>query len=260
MSRAGAIAILAVWLAPAGRADSFSQTFEDFTIPMPVRPGDTLLLGIVGGWERWDNPARCIRSTALHFKRLHRADLHVETVENHKLALAEQLVRRAFDFNRDGTLSAAEAAQARVVVFGQSLGGRATLVFTRTLHQMGVAVPLAVMVDAFGRDSYEFPPNVAAAANFYQRDHLFIKGAPHIAARRVLANDQYHYPGRLFSAHRAMEDDPAVWARVRALLTSAVAPPGESRRPHQEASTDPAGGTPAQRHPRSWLAAPIHQL
>jgi hypothetical protein len=223
---------------------------------MPVRPGDTLLLGIVGGWERWDNPVRCIRATAIHFKRQHRPSLHVETVENHKLHLAGELVRRAFDFNRDGTLSKQEAARARVIVFGQSLGGRATVVFTRTLNDMGIAVPLAVIVDAYGRDSYEFPPNVAAAANFYQRDHIVIKGAPQIRAHRVLANQQYHYPGGLFSAHDAMEEDPAVWTRVRELLTSAVAPPAGSPHPLPAASTAPSTGTPAQTRPQSSPAAP----
>ena len=247
---------LVATLAPATRADSLSQTFDDFTIPMPVRPGDTLMLGIVGGWERWDNPVRCIRSTAIHFKRLRRPDLHVETVENHKLYLAEELVRRAFDFNRDGTLSPEEAAQARVIVFGQSLGGRATMVFTRTLNDMGIAVPLALIVDAYGHDSYEFPPNVATAANFYQRDHMVIKGAPQIRANRVLVNEQYHYPGRLFSAHDVMEYDPALWTRVRELLTSAVEPPAGSPRPPQAASTTPSAGTTVQTRRSSLPAAP----
>jgi hypothetical protein len=250
-----AVCALVVIVVSAGRADSFSQTFDDFTIPMPVRPGDTLLLGIVGGWERWDNPVRCIRSMAIEFKRQRRADLHVETVENHKLHLAEELVRRAFDFDRDGVLSPEEAAQARVVVFGQSLGGRATVVFTRTLYQMGIAVPLAVIVDAYGPDSYEFPPNVAAAANFYQRDHAFIKGAPRIRANRVLANQQFHYPGKLFSAHDVMEYDPAVWTRVRELLTSATAPRGGSPHPRPAASIAPSGGKPVQTHQRSSPAA-----
>ena len=220
-----AILTIAVVLASAVRADSFSQVFEDFTIPMPVQPGGTLLLGIVGGWERWDNPVRCIRATALHFKRQRRPGLHVETVENHKLYLAEQLVLRVFDFNRDGALSREEAAQARVVVFGPSWGGRATVVFTRTLNDMGIQVPLAVIVDAYGRDSYEFPPNVAAAANFYQRDHFVIKGAPQIRAARVLVNQQHHYPGRLITAHNQMEDDPEVWSQVRELLATAIQPP-----------------------------------
>lgn len=247
---------LAAAIAPATRADSFSQTFDDFTIPMPVRPGDTLMLGIVGGWERWDNPVRCIRSTAIHFKRLRRTDLHVETVENHKLYLAEELVRRAFDFNGDGKLGNDEAAQARVIVFGQSLGGSATMTFTRTLNEMGIAVPLAVIVDAYGHDSYEFPPNVAAAANFYQRDHIVIKGAPQIRAKHVIVNQQFHYPGRLFSAHDVMEYDPAVWTHVRELLTSAVEPHAGSPRPHRAASTTPSAGTTERTRRSSLPVAP----
>ena len=56
-------------VAPAVRADSRNQTFDDFATPLPVKPGDTLVIGIVGGWERWDNPARYIRRTAIAIKR-----------------------------------------------------------------------------------------------------------------------------------------------------------------------------------------------
>ena len=195
------ILLLICAAAPAARADSRNQTFDDFATPLPVKPGETLVVGIVGGWERWDNPGRCIRRTAIAIKRRELEGVWVETVENHKLELAERLIREAFDFNRDGKLGEEEAKRARVVVFGQSLGGRAALRLAWTLNGWGVGVRLVAIVDAYGKDPYRVPPNVQAAANWFQRDHLFIKGAPLLRAEdpartRILFNRKVSYKGR----------------------------------------------------------------
>jgi hypothetical protein len=225
-------------------ADSKNQTFDDFVTPLPVKPGETLVLGVVGGWERWDNPGRCIRRTAIEIKRQFRPGVYVETVENHKLQLGEELIRRAFDFDGDGRLAKEEAAQAKVILFGQSLGGRATLWLARTLNEWGVPVRLAVVVDAYGKDSYVVPPNVKEAANIFQRDHLFIKGAPEIRAEdasrtRILFNRQVSYKNRkipleehsgmerfFMDEHAMVEYDPEIWSEVVRLITSAMAGPG----------------------------------
>lgn len=225
-------------------ADSKNQTFDDFATPLPVEPGETLVLGIVGGWERWDNPGRCIRRTAIEIKRQFRPRVHVETVENHKLQLGEELIRRAFDFDRDGRLSPDEAGRANVVLFGQSLGGRATLWLARRLNEWGVPVRLAVVVDAYGKDTYLVPPNVREAANIFQRDHFFIKGAPEIRAAdpartRILFNRKVSYKDRKFpmtehsgierffmDEHAMVEYDRGLWDEVVRLITGAIAGPG----------------------------------
>jgi len=225
-------------------ADSKNQTFDDFITPLPVKPSETLVLGIVGGWERWDNPGRCIRRTAIEIKRQFRPGVHVETVENHKLQLGEELIRRAFDFDSDGKLTKEEAAQARVILFGQSLGGRATLWLARKLKEWGVPVRLAIVVDAYGKDPYTVPPNVKEAANIFQRDHLFIKGAPEIRAEkpdetRILFNRRVSYKDRkipleehsgmerfFMDEHAMVEYDTEIWTEVVRLITSAIAGPG----------------------------------
>lgn len=223
-------------------ADSRNQVFDDFTLPLPVKPGETLILGIVGGWERWDNPARCIRRTAIALKRKKLPGVHVETVENHKLELAHELIKKAFDFDENGEISREEAAQANLVLFGQSLGGRAVLRLSRTLQAWGVPVRLAFVIDGYGRDRYTVPPNVAAAANIFQRDHWFIKGAPLIRAEdpartRILFNRQITYRGRahtidtsgdfskhrlFMGAHTLIEHDPEVWDEVTARILEAI--------------------------------------
>lgn len=236
--------VLGLLLALAGalRADSRNQVFEDFTMPLPVKPGETLILGIVGGWERWDNPARCIRRTAIVLKRKRLPGVHVETVENHKLELGQELIKQAFDFDGDGVLSPVEAARAHVILFGQSLGGRAVLHLARTLNEWGVPVRLAFVIDGYGRDDYSVPPNVAAAANIYQRDHLFLKGASELHPEepertRILLNRRVTYRGRahtidasddlakhriFMGAHSLMEHDPEVWDEVIARILEAI--------------------------------------
>ena len=221
-------------------ADSKNQVFSDFTVPLPLKPGETLVLGIVGGWERWDAPQRAIRHTALELRSLKLPGVWVETIENHKLYLAQQLVLQAFDFDHSGDLDKVERAAARLVVYGQSFGGRATLQLCRWLNELGILVRLAIVVDAYGRDPYTVPPNVALAANFYQRDFGAIKGAPKIVAEdpersQILGNWRYTYGGHavampgepwirrwFMGSHLKMEYDPEPWQRVKALLVSAA--------------------------------------
>ena len=221
-------------------ADSKNQVFSDFTLALPLKPGDTLILGIVGGWERWDAPQRAVRRTALELRSMAIPGVWVETVENHKLYLAEQLVQQAFDFDRSGQLDEGERDAARLVVYGQSLGGRATLRLCRWLDERGIKVRLAVIVDSYGRDPYTVPPNVALAANFYQRDLGVVKGAPKISPEdpqrsHILGNWRYRYRGHkvampgepwirrwFMGSHLKMEYDAEPWQRVLELLTAAV--------------------------------------
>lgn len=221
-------------------ADSRNQVFEDFVTPLPVRPGDALVLGIVGGWERWDNPIKGVRRTAIRLKRRNLPGIWVETVENHKLDLAMRLIERAFDFNASGSLDRDEAAQVRLVVYGQSLGGRAVLWLCRRLEPLGVPVRLAMLIDAFGPDNYVVPANVAAAANWFQRDHIIVKGAGAIhpadpARTKILGNWRRSYKKHKYDdsddtwAHRTFmrshvqtEYDPEIWNKVEELTLNAL--------------------------------------
>ena len=213
------------------QADSKNQVFSDFTTPLPLRNGDILVLGIVGGWERWDAPHRAIRRTALELRAMHRPGVWIETVENHKLDLARELVQKAFP---------TPPAGAQLIVYGQSLGGSASLRLCRWLNEQGFRVRLAVVVDSYGRDTYAVPPNVAAAANLYQNDIGPVRGAPEITAEdpartRILGNWRYTYAGRdvpmpgepdirkwFMGSHLKMEYDPEPWARVRDMIVAAI--------------------------------------
>src|SRR3954468_4371627 len=89
MSRVQAVLCFSLLLASNSQADSRNQAFSDFTTPLPLKPQQTLVLGIVGGWERWDNPDRITTRIARMIRDLEVPGVFVETVENHKIDLAD---------------------------------------------------------------------------------------------------------------------------------------------------------------------------
>ena len=235
--------LCAILCAASALAGTKVQVFSDFAAPLPLQPGETLVLGIVGGWESWDTPHRAVRRTALQLRNLHLPGVRVETVENHRMELAQELVTKAFDYDKSGQLDATERAAARMIVYGHSLGGRAALRFCRWLGGEGIRVRLLVIIDSYGHDSYTVPPNVAEAANLYQRDFGAIKGAAKIVAEnpertRILGVWRYSYKNRdvvmpgepwirrwFMGSHLKMEYDPEPWARVLDLLVPACKDP-----------------------------------
>jgi hypothetical protein len=242
----------------ASGAGGWAQRRSDLRVPTPIREGETLVLGFLGGREPWDNDQRGARRLALELRALGRPDLHVETLANRKRGLAVELIGAALDRDRDGRLDPGERTSARVVLYGQSFGGAAVVKLARRLHRMDVPVLLTVQVDSVGLGDAVIPPNVRTAANLYQREGWIIRGEPEIrtadpSRTRILGNFRYDYRGKhidlsgvswlkkLFRhAHTKMDFDPDVWAHVRRLILDAVSP--EIAPPPREPPT-PATGT-----------------
>ena len=234
-----AMVIIAGLLLPRGID---AQRLGDFTTPLPLAPGGTLVLGFMGGRDHWNDATRAVRKLAMKLREANLPGLHVETVENTQRDVALRFVRQALDRNRDGTLDPDERGSARILLYGHSFGGAAVLKFARQLEKIGVPVLLTVQVDSVGLDDAEVPPNVARAANLYQRNGLFIQGEPEIRAvdparTQILGNLRFDYSRKeidlsrepwhktLFRrAHAKMEHDPEVWQLVEKLIREAAAP------------------------------------
>ena len=215
-----------------GSAVVSAQRYQDFITPTPLGEGETLVVGFLGGRESWDNHKRGVRKLALKLRAMKLPGVHVETVRNTKRPVALALVRNAFDRNRDGRLDERERASARVIVYGQSFGGAAVVKFARELDALGVPILLTVQVDSVGRGDALIPPNVARAANLFQRDGFTIRGEREIRAAdpvrtTILGNYRFTYRGKkidlsevswfkrlLQRAHTKMDHDPEVWALV----------------------------------------------
>lgn len=217
------------------------QSLKDFTTPRPLPRGHVIIVGFLGGWERWDDEHRGVRQLALRLRQSGMQNIHVETAGNHRRSAVFKMIRRALDTDQNGTLDPDERSAARVILYGQSFGGAAVVKLARQLDRLGVPVELTVQVDSVGRDDHLIPANVRSAANLYQEDLLTIRGEKHIRAldparTTILENSRFVYwiPGTggepeswvrrtLGGAHARMEADPTVWAHVETLIRHAIA-------------------------------------
>ena len=216
------------------------QTWEDFRTPTPIGPDDTLVIGFLGGRERWDNDERSPRKLALKLRSRRIPGLHVETLANRERALAVNLIERAFDRNQDGVLDPREGASARIVIYGLSFGGAATVKLARDLSERNIPVLLTIQIDSVGREDAVIPPNVRQAANFYQTNGLVISGEGPIRAEdpkrtTIIADCRMDYSKRKIDishvnwfkklgrvAHSYISYDPRVWTRVEELILGEV--------------------------------------
>lgn len=215
-----------------------AQRFSDFTTPQPVNPGDTLVVGFLGAFEKWNDPNRGVRKVALDLRAV--SGVYTETIANWNRGLARDLIKRALDWNGNGVLDADERAGARIVLYGQSCGAEAAIDTARELNRWDVRVLLMIQIDSVGLHGGAIPPNVAAAANFFQHDLFTIWGRRKIYAvdpsrTSILGNFQFRYRHgdighssaswvrrRLGGGHARMELDPAVWKTVEDLILNAV--------------------------------------
>ena len=214
-----------------------AQKLSDLKTAVPVAPGETIVLGFLGSLESYHDERRSVRKLAHRLNE--RPGVHAETFANRNRKTARRFVERALDQNRDGKLDSAERNSARVVIYGQSLGGAATVRLARDLAKRRIPVLLTVQVDSVGLRDAEIPANVRAAANFYQHERFTIRGEEEIhaadpARTRIVGNFRHHYPllapyppmeskiRALGGGHARMEADPLVWLEVETLITAAA--------------------------------------
>lgn len=230
-----ALAAAAAAAAPHGRFER-----SDWSAPVPLPRGSMLVVGFLGGWERWDDDRRGERRLALRLRESRTPGLDVETASNHDRRLVRRIVLDSLDRNRDRRIDAEEAAAVALVFYGQSFGGAAAVYLARDLQKHAVPVRLTVQVDSVGRRDHLIPANVARALNLYQRDPGPIRGEPAIRAAdpartTILGNipftyvfrevDMSDYPWiarRIAIPHWKMDNDPAVWAMVETAIRTEI--------------------------------------
>ena len=215
-----------------------AQRLYDMVTPTPLPPGTTLVIGFLGGYERWDDEHRSIRQLTLKLRN--RPGVYAESIANHNRAVSLKLIRRALDTNRNGKLDPDERARARVILYGQSWGGAAAIATAEDLEKLGVPVLLTVQIDSVGIHDQIIPANVLAAVNYYQHDPLTIQGRQQIRAAdpaktRILGNFAASYTQRSIDetnaswarrtfggSHAKMELDPAIWIQVERYIVDAI--------------------------------------
>ena len=217
-----------------------AQRYSQLATPRPLPSGSTLVIGFLGGYDRWDDEHRSIRQLVLRLRQ--RPGVYAESISNHRRALALKLIRQAIDTNRNGQLDPEETAGARVILVGQSWGGAAAVATARDLQAMGIPVLLTVQVDSVGVHDDIIPSNVNTAVNFFQHDPFTtIHGRRQIRAAdplrtAIAGNFENSYVFRSMDesnaskarqvfggSHTKMELDPVVWSRVEQYISDAIA-------------------------------------
>jgi hypothetical protein len=226
--------IAATLCCPAIRA----QQLSDLVSPTPIPPGSSLVIGFLGGYERWDDGHRSIRQLTIKLRK--RPGIYAESIANHNRSVAIKFIRHALDTNRNGELDPLERSTARIILYGQSWGGAAAIATAIDLEKLGIPVLLTIQVDSVGFHDKVVPANVQAAVNFYQHDPLTIQGRQEIRAAdpartRILGNFAESYTTRsidetdaswarrtLGGSHAKMELDPVIWSQVEQYIVDAV--------------------------------------
>ncbi len=177
---------------------------------------------------------------AAHLRRDYPSGVYVEVIENRRREKAYADIVRFVDTDRNGTLSATEKRNARIILYGHSWGASEAVALARDLEREGIPVLLTVQVDSVpkpGENDQVIPANVAEAANFYQLNG-FLHGEPQIRAAdpartHIIVNfrfdykanpidcKQYPWYDRVFmKSHTEIECDPRVWTQVESLIHS----------------------------------------
>lgn len=219
---------------------AFAQRYSDFTIPRPLPHNSYLVIGVLGGIERWSATNRPVRQLALGLRERNLPNVYTEWLEHRQKGLAIRLIREALDTNHDGKLDEQERKSVHIILYGHSMGAASVVSIAKKLNKLGVPVLLTVQIDSIGSGAGIIPPNVAKAANFYQRNAIFLHGRSKIRAKdptrtQILGNFRYDYRYKWVDlsevtlaervaggAHTKMEFDPEVWSEVENLILAEI--------------------------------------
>jgi len=232
------IVILTVYFLFAAMAgpSAFGRGSATATVSPPI------VIGFVGGYVKHDNAIHSPVQLAAHLRSEYPSGVHIEVFENHRGTQARAQVLRLLDADHDGTLSAAEKRQARIIIYGHSWGASEALELARSLGKQSVPVLLTIQVDSIakhGEDDSVVPANVRQAVNFYQ-PHGLLHGRSKIraadpASTRIIGNFRLDYRNHpveclrypwwdryVARPHTEIECDPVVWNQVESFIRSSL--------------------------------------
>jgi hypothetical protein len=210
----------------------------DHTKTQPVAFNKLIVIGFLGGHVSADNLVHQEAALIQKLQHGHPLNIHAAAFANRDGDSALQTILRLLDEDHDGQLSEKEKQAARIVIFGHSWGASETVTLAGRLNKLGIPVLLTIQVDSVQKQRQNdalIPPNVREAVNFYQSEGL-LRGRVAIEAMdpaktTVLGNYQSSYRANpvpldgfpwyartFMKQHIEIENDPAVWNRIEALI------------------------------------------
>lgn len=171
----GALAVLLLWIAfsPAVvRADQ-----------KPHSPCSVIVVGYVGGLDFPDNPYSGIVQIRERLKKSKSAGVCVETFSAYTWWNGYSWLMKRLKANEESAPVADGPESPKIIIYGHSLGGWATLSLSRRLAARHIPVELTVQIDSVGFTDATVPANVKEAANYYRRAVLPPYGRHKIGAK-----------------------------------------------------------------------------
>lgn len=223
---------------PIGVASPSVAPSPSGSVPVVRVAPTVIVIGFVGGFIKHDNLVHSEVQLAARLRKLYPTGVTVETFESYHGENALKEVLRLLDSNHDGTLSADEKRNARIVIYGHSWGGSEAITLARRLQKEDIPVLLTIQIDSVAKvheNDQVMPSNIGKAVNFYQTNGR-LHGQSAIRASdpvrtKILGNFRFDYKGsayncgaypwydRIFSkAHTQIECDPSVWKQAESLI------------------------------------------
>jgi hypothetical protein len=240
------LSILAVaCLLPASSApaqmlslSTVSAGHEETIANLPIRK--VIVIGFVGGFVKHDDAKHAEVQFAAQLRHRYPTAVDVKIFGNHSRQAALDHVLRLLNSTGGGMLTAADRAQAKIIIFGHSWGGTETVTLARELERKRIPVLLTIQIDSIskpGEENSVIPSNVEKAVNFYQSRGLLHGRAEILAMDPLRTNivgnfemtykdhpvncDEFPWFARVFTKpHIEIENDPRVWAEVASLIDS----------------------------------------
>jgi hypothetical protein len=115
----------------------------------PAKPAPQIIvIGFVGGFVRHDDLVHSGVQLAARLRQDFPSGVYINTFENHQGDQAHREVLHLLDIDHDGTLSADENRNARVVIYGHSWGASEIVALAKQLNRDGIPVLLTIQVDS----------------------------------------------------------------------------------------------------------------
>jgi len=228
---------------PQARAASATEASAVSTAPAETSP--IIVIGFVGGYVSSSNLSHTEAHLAAQIRAAYPSGVYAAAFGNHNRNEALAAILRVLDADHDGSLSAREKQDARIILYGHSWGASEAVTLARLLQKENIPVLLTIQVDSIEKrheNDVVIPSNVAEAVNFYQ-PHGWIHGESEIRAAdsertKILGNFRFDYSKqpvrcyaaypwwdrRLATSHTEIECDPAVWDRVETMIRAKLPP------------------------------------
>ncbi len=131
-------------------------------------------------------------------------------------------VRQQFGAHDDAELTPEAIRNGpKVVIYGHSFGGWATVSLARRLERAGIPIEMTVQVDSIGLTDGTVPPNVRESANFYERNTPILHARGTICSQdpsrtRILENVRLPH-GNHYTVSRNLQISDLIVGKVLAL-------------------------------------------